>query len=277
MTLKDTLGCARRLLDDGGIDDAAFEGELLLRHALGLSRAGLYSDLESHISPQQQDACLRAVQRRLSGEPSAYITGRREFYGLEFSVNRHVLISRPESELLVDKALALAANYKEPLIADIGTGSGAIAVSLAVNLPQAVIYAVDISHDALKVASTNCRRHGVADRVRLICGDMLQPLSQPLDIIVANLPYVKPDDIADACPEPSLALNGGVGGLEKIKRLVYQVEGKLNPGGSLLLEIGLGQTQPVSSLLGYLFPDTTTETIPDLAGIDRVVCMTLPY
>jgi len=277
MTLKDTLGCARRLLDEGGIDDAAFEGELLLRHALGLSRAGLYSDLDGDISPQQQDACLRAVQRRLSGEPTAYITGRREFYGLEFSVTPDVLIPRPESELLIEKTLALAKDYKIPHIADIGTGCGAIAVSLVVNLPQAVMYAIDISHDALKVASANCRRHSVADRVRLICGDMLQPVAEPLDFIVANLPYIKPEDIAAACAEPSLALDGGADGLDKIKRLVQQVEGKLNPGGSLLLEIGMGQAELVSSLLRYLFPAACLEVTPDLAGIDRVVCMTLPH
>jgi release factor glutamine methyltransferase len=236
----------------------------------------LYSSLDDDISPHQQDACLRLVQRRLSGEPAAYITGCREFYGLDFSVNRHVLIPRPESELLVEKALELAADYQKPRIADIGTGSGAIAISLAVNLPQAMIYAIDISPDALEVASSNCRRHGVADRVRLICGDILQPLDEPLDIITANLPYVHPDDIADTCPEPSLALDGGVDGLDKIKRLVYQVDGKLNPGGSLLLEIGLGQAQPVSDMLRCVFPAARLDIIPDLAGIERVVIMRLP-
>ena len=275
MTVKETLSYARKLLDASRIDDASLEGELLLRQALGLSRTQLYSTLEHEIDPEQEAAFRQMVQLRLDGEPSAYITGRREFYGLDFVVDPDVLIPRPESELLVEKTLSLAGNHKAPVIADIGTGCGAIAVSLAVNLPRARIYATDISATALEVAAVNCRKHEVVNRIRLLCGNMLEPLPEPVDFIVANLPYVKLSDIDNRCPEPLLALDGGADGLEKIKRLIHQVEGNLNPGGCLLLEMGLGQRAAITSLLHRLFPTAGLEVTPDLSGIDRVVSMTL--
>ncbi len=276
MTVKETMGCARKLLDASRIDDASLEGELLLRQVLKLSRAQLYSDLEHEIYPGLEAAFWLMVQRRLDGEPSAYIIGHREFYGLDFIVDPGVLIPRPESELLVEKTLVLAGNYRAPVIADIGTGCGAIAVSLAVNLPQASIYATDISAIALEVAGANCRQHEVADKIRLLCGDMLEPLLEPVDFIVANLPYVKLSDIATRCPEPLSALDGGADGLEKIRRLLHQVEGRLNPGGCLLLEMGQGQREAITSLLHHLFPTARLEVTPDLSGIDRMVSMILP-
>jgi release factor glutamine methyltransferase len=276
MTIKEALGCARRLLDDDGIEDASFEGELLLRQALGLNRTHLYSNLEDGIDAEQESSLWNMIERRLKGEPSAYIIGHREFYGLDFSVNADVLIPRPETELLMEKALSLAASYKTPVIADIGTGCGAIAISLAVNLLDARIYATDVSPAALEVAAENCRRHDVADRVRLICGDMLAPLTEQPDTIVSNLPYVRSSEIASKCHEPLLALDGGSDGLDKIRHLVNQAEGRLNSGGCLLLEIGLGQSDAITSLVNHFFPTASVEVIPDLADIDRVVCMKLP-
>jgi len=276
MTVKEILSCARKLLDASHIDDASFEGELLFRQAIGLSRAQLYSTLEHEIDPEQEAAFRQMVRLRLDGKPSAYIIGRREFYGLDFIVDPNVLIPRPESELLVEKTLSLAGNRKTPVIADIGTGCGAIAISLAVNLPRARIYATDISATAIEVAAVNCRKHEVVDRIRLLCGNMLEPLPEPVDFIVANLPYVKLSDIDDRCPEPLLALDGGADGLEKIKRLIHQVEGNLNPGGCLLLEMGLGQREAIISLLHRLFPTAGLEVTPDLSGIDRMVSMLLP-
>jgi release factor glutamine methyltransferase len=144
-----------------------------------------------------------------------------------------------------------------------------------VNLPRARIYATDISAAALKVAAVNCRKHNVVDKIRLLCGNMLEPLPEPVDFIVANLPYVKLSDIDDRCPEPLLSLDGGADGLEKIKHLIHQVEGKLDPCGYLLLEMGLGQRAAITSLLRHLFPTAGLEVIPDLGGIDRVVSMSL--
>ncbi|GAI02081.1 unnamed protein product, partial [marine sediment metagenome] len=216
--------------------------------------------------------------RRLNGEPTAYITGHREFYGLDFYVDPRVLIPRPESELLVETALGLAQNHPLFTIAEIGTGCGAIAISLALSLPEAKIYATDISAAALEVALVNCQKHGVIDRVHLLQGDMLDPVPEPVDLIIANLPYVKQSKLAPMSParfEPLLALDGGSDGTERIRQLCRQVDSKLLPGGFLLLEIGQGQRGAVIAFLHTIFPDGEIEVVPDLSGIDRVISLSL--
>jgi release factor glutamine methyltransferase len=275
MTLKEALTRTRQALLANGTSDVSLEGELLLRHALKISRVQLYQDLERPLDPGQEETLWRLVGRRLKGEPTAYITGHREFYGLDFYVNSSVLIPRPESELLVGKLLGMASNDAQPVIADIGTGSGAIAISLAVNLLQTKVYATDISALALEVARVNCQKHGVANRVRLLCGDLLEPLPEPVDFIVANLPYVKQREVEAGGFEPALALDGGRDGLDKIRRLCRQVGSRLKPGGCLILEVGQGQKVEVTSLLHKLFPGARIETTPDLAGIDRVISLLL--
>jgi release factor glutamine methyltransferase len=253
----------------------SLESELLLRQALKLSRVELYLDFDLKLSPQQETAFWGLVKRRLAGEPTAYISGHREFYGLDFAVTPSVLIPRPETELLVEKAINLARSYSLPTIADIGSGCGAIAISLALKLPRAKIYATDISASALKVARANCLKHSVTNRVSFLQGNMLEPLPRPVDLIVSNLPYVKEKEISDDSFEPVLALNGGVDGLESIRRLCHQLGGKLRPGGYLLLEIGQGQKVAVTSLLRGLFPLAEIEVTPDLSGIERVVSAVL--
>ena len=274
MTLKTALSRARGILAQNAIEDAPLEAELLLRHVLKINRTQLYLDLEEELSPEDEKAFGHLVERRSGGEPAAYITAHREFYGLDFYVNPHTLIPRPESELLVETALRLAQN--RPLtIADIGTGCGAIAVSLALELPKAKIYATDISTPALEVALVNCQRHSVADRVSLLQGDMLEPIAEPIDLIIANLPYVQRAEIAPDNFEPLLALDGGAEGTESIARLCRQAKTKLSDGGSMLLEIGQGQSQTITSLLHRLFPDGATEVFRDLSGIERVVSLSL--
>ncbi|MDP3879614.1 MAG: peptide chain release factor N(5)-glutamine methyltransferase [Dehalococcoidales bacterium] len=278
MTVKEALIHAREVLAAGNIEDSALEAELLLRCALGRNRVQLYQGFDRQLSPEQNKMFQDLVRRRLNREPTAYITGHREFYGIDFYVNPAVLIPRPESELLVEKALELAQYRSIAAIADIGTGCGAIAVSLALNLPCVKIYATDVSTAALEVALVNCRRHGVSDKIRLLAGDMLDPLPEPADLIVANLPYIKESELAQVNTrdfEPHLALNGGTDGLEKIRRLCTQVGDKLKPGGHLLLEIGQGQEAPVITLLRDLFPVAGIAVTPDLGGIDRVVNLTL--
>jgi release factor glutamine methyltransferase len=274
LKLKQALRHGRDSLAEGSVEDARLESELLLRHTLKIDRVQLYMDLEGELAPWQEKAFKKLLKRRLGGEPSAYITGHREFYGLDFIVSPAVLIPRPESELLVEKALTLGRNRLLPLIADIGTGSGAIAISLALGLPRARIYATDISADALEVALANCRRHGVSGRVRLLKGDLLGPLREPVDIIVANLPYIRKSEL-NPQSEPPRALDGGAGGTEVIERLCLQAGGKLKPGGYLLLEIGQGQRQAVETILHKVFPGGKIDTLPDLAGIERVVCFSL--
>jgi release factor glutamine methyltransferase len=274
LTLKQALGRARDVLSQNGVEDAPLESELLLRHALKIDRVRLYLELDRDLTPRQEQTFRHLLKRRLIGEPAAYITGHREFYGLDFEVNPDVLIPRPESELLVEAALAIAENHPPAIIADIGTGSGALAISLALGLPRAKIYAIDISAAALKVARLNCRRHGVVDRVLLLEGNLLEPLPEPVDIIVANLPYVRKAELKPKS-EPLLALDGGADGTETINQLCQQVCGRLKAGGSFLLEIGQGQREAVTTILHNIFTGGDIRVIPDLAGIERVVCFNL--
>jgi release factor glutamine methyltransferase len=278
VTLKQVLSQARKILAANNIEDASLESELLLRHALKIDRVQLYSDLVRELSPDEEATFWQLVERRLKGEPTAYITGHREFYGLDFYVDPRVLIPRPESELLVEKALELAKSHHIFTIADIGSGCGAIAISLALNLPQTKIYATDISAPALEIAQINCHKHGVADRICLLQGDLLDPLPEPVDLIIANLPYVKESELSRTGPasfEPKMALNGGPAGLEKICKLCRQAKGKLNPQGCLLLEIGQGQGKVVITILRRLFPPASITVAPDLSGIERVVSLCL--
>ena len=279
MTLKQILSQAREILAANSIEEASLESELLLRHTLGIDRVQFFlEDLNRDLNRKQEKVFWQLVKRRLDGEPTAYITGHREFYGFDFYVDPRVLIPRPESELLVEKAINLAQSHEITDIADIGTGCGAIAISLALNLPQTRIYATDISATALEVARVNCRKHGVLDSICLLQGDTLEPLPEPVDLIIANLPYVKDLEISQtrlANFEPRLALSGGSGGLEKIFHLCQQARGKLKPWGCLLLEIGQGQEKAVTTFLHGLFPSGVVEVTPDLSGIERVVSLCL--
>ena len=275
MNLKQAFDQARGLLAANNIENASLETELLLRHTLKISQAELYLEFNRELNSEHEETFWHLIERRLKGEPSAYITGNREFYGLDFYVDSSVLIPRPESELLVEKAINLAQSRAISAIAEIGTGCGAVAISLALNLPGAKIYATDVSAPALKVALFNCRKHGVVDRIWLLQGDMLDPLPEPVDLIVANLPYVRESELTPASFEPPMALNGGSDGLEKIYRLYQQVRGKLRPQGCVLLEIGQGQRKPVVTCLRSLFPLAQIEIAPDFSGIERVVSLRL--
>jgi len=282
MTLAEALRHAREMLAAHQIEDATLEAELLLRHTLGKSREGLYLDLNQELDANEQADYWKLVERRLWHEPTAYITGHREFYGFDFHVDRRVLIPRPESELLVEKALAWATGRRRPpVIGEVGTGSGAIAITLAHYLHRARVYAIDISLDALEVAAINCQRQGVADRVKLIRGSLLESLPEPADLIVANLPYLTQKEMKTLAPEvaayePALALAGGENGLDVIMALCDQIKGKLRPGGLLLLEIGAGQAEAVVSRLKELEPQAEVEISPDLSGHERVVSLKLP-
>ena len=276
MRVKEILSQGRETLTANRIEDAGLEAEVLLRHALSVNRVQLYLQQDRELSAEENENFRQSMRRRLNNEPTAYITGHREFYGRDIYVDDNVLIPRPETELLVETALGLAANRPIHTIADIGTGSGAIAISLALSLPQTRIYATDISPAALRVAQINSRKHGVTDVLRLLQGDLLDPLPEPADLIVANLPYVREEELSRVNTwhfEPSTALNGGYDGLDTIRRLGAQVDGKLRSGGGLLLEIGLAQGEAVTAFFRELFPSAEIKLIPDGNGIDRVVSL----
>jgi len=278
--LREALQSATQTLRKAGIDDASVEAELLLGHILGMSKTQLYTEPERSLTSVETEHLCHLVRRRLDHEPAAYILGHCEFYGIDFCIDCHTFIPRPETELLVEKAVELAQRISQPgkriTIADVGTGCGAIAISLALALPQAKIYATDISASALQVAGMNCQRHAVSSQVELLQGNLLEPLSQPVDMIVANLPYIKSCEFRDLSPEvrnfePTTALAGGEDGLDKIQQILEQMPGKLNYGGCFLLEIGQGQGRVVTSLIKSYFPQASIELISDLGGIERVV------
>ena len=280
MILSEALQSATQTLLKTRIDDASVEAELLLGHVLGMSRTQLYTEPERVLTSAETRHLRRLVRRRLDHEPTAYILGHCEFYGIDFCIDRHTFISRPETELLVEKAVELAQRISHPgrqiTIADVGTGCGAIAINLALALPQAKIYATDISTSALRVAGMNCRRHGVNSQVGLLQGNLLEPLPQPVDMIVANLPYIKDCEFKDLSPEiinfePTIALSGGEDGLDKIQQMLEQMPGKLNYEACFLLEIGQEQGEMLTSLIKSYFPQASIELISDLGGIERVV------
>jgi release factor glutamine methyltransferase len=279
MTRRQALNHARELLAIHKIEDASLEAELLLRHTLKLDRTQFYTEPDLTLTKRQEKTYWQSIERRIKGEPSAYITGHREFFGLDFYVDKNVLIPRPETELLVEQAITHAVNYPTLLIVDVGTGCGNIAISLAVHLPQAKIFAIDISAAALKVASHNCLKHQVGDRVKLLEGNLLGPVSTPVDLIIANLPYVLTIDVPQVNTfgfEPHLALDGGSDGMTLIKRLCLQAKDKLQPAGCLLLEIGVGQSKIAADYLKHLYPSANIDFVSDLNSIERVVRMTLP-
>jgi release factor glutamine methyltransferase len=279
MTRRQALNHARELFATHKIEDASLEAELLLRHTIKLDRTQFYTEPDRMLTKQQEETYWQFIERRIKGEPSAYITGHREFFGLDFYVDKNVLIPRPETELLVEQAITHAVNYPNPLIVDVGTGCGNIAISLAVHLPQAKIYASDISEAALKVASRNCLKHQVGDRVKLVVCNLLEPIPTPVDLIIANLPYVLTVDVPQVNTsgfEPYLALDGGSDGMAIIRRLCLQAKDKLQPAGCLLLEIGVGQSKIAADLLQNLYPSANIVFMSDFNGIERVVCMTLP-
>ncbi|MFC1947635.1 peptide chain release factor N(5)-glutamine methyltransferase [Chloroflexota bacterium] len=279
MNLRQALKHAEGTLSTAGIDDALLESEVLLMHTLEIGRVKLYIEIDSELSSQQYEDFFTLIQRRLKGEPSAYITGNREFYGHDFFVNQDVLIPRPETELLVEKAIAVANSRSHKTIVDAGTGSGVVAVCLALYLPNAVIYATDISARALELASRNCQKHNVENRITLLEGNLLEPLPEPIDMIVGNLPYVRNTDmqlVNTAGHEPEVALKGGEDGLEYIIAIVGQSVSKLLRGGSILLEVGQGQSQAASRQLKGIYPYGDVDIFRDLAGIERVVSLSLP-
>jgi release factor glutamine methyltransferase len=271
---RQALEKTRLILEQSGIENPSLEGEILLRHILGVTRAVFFSELDRELTSAEKDKLAESLARRQTGEPSAYIIEHREFYGLDFRIDRRVLIPRPETELLVEKALDYCRQYKFSSIADIGTGSGCIAISLAVNLPETTIYAVDASLPALEIAHENIKAYHVKDRINLLWGNLLEPIPVQVDMIVANLPYVKNNEITSLF-EPEIAFNGGMEGLDKINELCRQIPGKLKTKGILLMEVGQGQAETIVNNLHNIIPSSVIEITKDFAGIDRVVSLCL--
>jgi release factor glutamine methyltransferase len=274
LTLRQLLNQGAQSLEVAGNPAASprLEAELLLAHGLNVDRAHLFAHAHDPVPDPGAHAFRRLVERRAGGEPIAYITGEQEFWSLSLEVNESVLIPRPETELLVELALERLPVDQETCVADIGTGSGAIALAIASERPRAEVHAVDLSTEALDVARRNAERLEL-NTVCFHCGNWCEPLHGELDMVVSNPPYVRPDDAhletGDLRFEPRLALTPGDDEFLAFRAIAEGARGRLRPGGWLLFEHGFNQGEAVRALLvrrGW----NTVATATDLAGKERV-------
>lgn len=278
-------------LRTAGSESPRLDAELLLGYAVGVGRTAIVAHHDAPVGADATARYLESIQRRAAGEPVAYIRGMKEFYGLAFVVDDRALIPRPETETLVEAAEAevmrrLTAEGRPPgsppiRVADVGTGSGAIAIALIAALRkrrahgQIKVIATDISPDALDLARENAVGHAVADHLRFVDADLLPPvIAEPLDLILANLPYIR-SDVMPSLPvatsfEPALALDGGPDGLAVIHRLLERLPEVLTDDGVAFLEIGADQGQAIVDLVAVMLPGWTCTVQPDLSGLPRV-------
>jgi release factor glutamine methyltransferase len=281
LQIRDALREGIAWLEAAGTHSAQLAAELLLLHAAGCDREFLYSHPEHALSLKQVAQFFALIDRRAAGEPTQYLTGKQEFWGLEFEVNSSVLIPRPETEHIVEVALERLGESRRGnslRVADIGTGSGCIAVALAMELRTATIYATDISGAALEVARRNAARHGVADRISFVESNLLDGVTEPaqFDLIVSNPPYVGRTEMESLQQEvrdhePHVALFAGEDGLALYPLLIAQAAARLAPGGLLVLELGINQFEPVGDMLDASRGWTRVSAKQDLAGIVRVI------
>ena len=277
-TIGRLLDWTTKFLGQKGSESPRLDTEVLLAHALGCKRIDLYTRHTKEAPEQARQKFRELVRQRVEGCPVAYLVGRKEFFSLEFEVNRAVLIPRPDTECVVDECLRLAKGVAEPRILDIGTGSGCLAVAVARHHKTAKVTAVDISPEALAVASSNAGRNRIGERIRFLQGDLYGPLpsGERFDFILSNPPYIPRDDL-DKLPagvrdyEPRLALDGGPDGFAVFDRLVAEAPAWLNPGGYLLIEIGSPQEAPARERIGRNSGYELAKTVLDGSGHPRVL------
>jgi release factor glutamine methyltransferase len=278
-TVLDVIRWTAARFGERGLATPRLDAELIVAHVLGLPRIQLYVQSDRPLLATELGDIRGLIQRRQAGESVAYLVGKKEFWGLELAVDARVLVPRPDTETLIEEARVRLDGVEAPRIADVGTGSGALAVTLAKLRPDAVVFASDLSAGALEVARGNAERLGVA--VTFFEGDLAAPLlpHAPFRLMVANLPYIPSADLAALPPEvraePALALDGGADGLDLVRRLIGAAPALLAAGGALALEIGAGQAAATTALLAAAgFVEISVR--PDLAGVERVVAGVRP-
>lgn len=272
-SISENLRRAALALESAKVDAPRLTAEVLLAHVSGLSRTQLLARPDQNMPSDALAHFDRLVERAVAGEPLAYIVGHREFYGLDFTTDARALVPRSETELLVD--LALQGLPENARVADVGTGSGCIAIAIAVRAPTAHVTAMDISPEALSLAQRNAQRHNVVDRLTLTQADLLKNGARSaFTLICANLPYIATEALETlpvAKYEPRLALDGGPDGLALIRHLLVDAPRVLAPHGHLLLEIGATQGRAAFALVGAYFPNARVRLHKDLAGLDRII------
>jgi release factor glutamine methyltransferase len=274
LAVSEALREAESALHAAGVPTARLDAEVLLAKAMGLDRGGVYARLAEALPAAARDRYRAMIDRRRRREPVAYITGAREFWSLPIAVTRDVLVPRPETELLVEVAAGLLAHHPAPLLCDVGTGSGCLAVAVARQLPRARVLGTDLSLAALALARRNASAHGVADRVFFSATDLFAGLAarDRFDAVLSNPPYLAAQQPREAelAWEPPSALAAGRDGLDVIRRLLGGVVRFLRPGGAVLMEFGLGQDRAVRRLAAEAGL-TAVDVWEDLAGVPRVL------
>jgi release factor glutamine methyltransferase len=284
MTVLELLNWSTDQLEHDQIENPRLNAELLLARSLNLSREGLYMQLQDQLKEEKKEVFERLIRRRITGEPLQYILGHQEFWSVDFQVDPRVLIPRPETELLVEQSLQILSEIsfqRIPSVLEIGTGSGAVAISLAKEMKDIFLVATDISRDALLVAEENARSAGVLGRIEFVNGNLFDPFrlyreGELFDLILSNPPYVDHSEIQRLSRgvrsyEPIIALDGGKGGLEIYQSITSQATFYLKKGGWLLLEVGQGQAQKVAEQIERSGFFLKPQLFPDLSGIERVV------
>lgn len=272
MTVIEVLKAASGHLQKHGSDSARLDAEVLLARALGLRRLDLYLQFDRPLSDEELSDYRDLTKRRARGEPVAYLVGHKEFMALDFEVTADVLVPNPDTEVLVQRAVAIARSAPEALrVADVGTGSGCIAIALAHYAPSVEVWAVDISPAALEVAARNVKRHGLETRVHLACGDLIAPLHGEFDLVCANLPYLAPGDIRppEVLAQPASALIGGEDGSELVVRLLEAAPARLKAGGRVLAEVDPAILPTVLEVADRNFAGRAVHR--DLGGHERVL------
>lgn len=261
-------------------DSANLDVQILLADRMGESRAWVLAHPEAELPESTYQSFQADIGRLIKGVPLPYVLGHWEFYNLDFILTQDTLIPRPETELLVEQAsIWLSLHPDKKWAADVGTGSGCIAIALAKSRPGLSVIATDISYPALKVAAENAYRHHVSSQIQFVQSDLLPPLTHPIDLICANLPYIRSDllpSLEVARSEPELALNGGQNGLTIIGRFVETSARWLSPGGCLFIEIEKSQGLEVQGIARKAFPLSEINILQDLAGYDRLITVQLP-
>lgn len=308
-TIAVALNWASAQLSAAGCVTPVLDAEVILAHTLQRNRAWLYAHPEHHLTDSQIQGFVTLVLRRCAHEPVAYLVGHKEFFGLDFIITPVALVPRPETELLVEIVLEHVTDRGKALwMADVGTGSGVLAITLAVHLPRARVVATDISAPALLLAQHNAQRHGVSERLLFLQADLLLPVCIPFDIVLANPPYLRSDELCAipsatavdklrdwhkvlACRgkrekfpseeasgmslplawEPRIALDGGVDGLCVIRRLLAMVPRRLRPEGLFAMELGPVQARAISELARTFFPHAEVSLRRDYAGLERAL------
>lgn len=273
--VREAVNSAITKLSDAGIDSSRLEAELLLAMATGWPRTVVLIDSEKPVAREALAHFGELVARRCRREPLQQIVGETEFFGLRFMVDKNVMVPRPETEVLVEQVV----KHWDPgfqTILDIGTGSGCVAIALAMNLPGCTVDAIDVSEKALETAGRNVALHSLEDRVNLIRGDMFPDNGKAYDAIVSNPPYIPTGEIASLMPEvsayePRLALDGGGDGLQYYRKIAEAVPSRLLMPGLLALEVGEGQADAVGGMLAEIFGRSAVSKIRDLGGVERVV------